>query len=174
MNNAQVHGCPLEGWVCFHCGELFTTVGAAADHFGTTPDRQPACLIKLGDERGLVMALRKAEDERDALASVLAKAQAMADSQLVDHSDHVDEDGGPCLAARTGSKTWHAQWARDLHVILAEASTISLTRHDAEIQAKALSLASTLFMTMDRHSARQEITRRIAKLQQTRGEGQPS
>lgn len=74
MNNAQVHGCPLEGWACFHCGEVFTTVGGAADHFGTTPDRTPACQIKYGDELGLVMALRRAEDERDQLRRDLAKA----------------------------------------------------------------------------------------------------
>lgn len=54
---------PEHGWTCFHCGETFTTVGAATDHFGFEPSSDPACRIKLGGERGLVMALRKTEAE---------------------------------------------------------------------------------------------------------------
>lgn len=51
------------GWVCFHCDERFTTVGGARDHFGVEPGYQPGCLLKvaLGDERGWLMDLRKAE-----------------------------------------------------------------------------------------------------------------
>ncbi len=64
---------PKGGWTCFHCGETFTSPGGAEDHFGATPGYKPACLIKLGEERGLVMALRKAE----ALAEeFLRRAQA--------------------------------------------------------------------------------------------------
>lgn len=52
-------------WECFHCGEVFQSPGSARDHFGATPDKQPGCLIKveLGGERGLLMALRKSEDQ---------------------------------------------------------------------------------------------------------------
>lgn len=55
---------PPHGWTCFHCGETFTTVGAARDHFGAAPDATPGCMerVRLGAERGLLMALRKAED----------------------------------------------------------------------------------------------------------------
>lgn len=59
--NAQVHGCAFEGWQCFHCGEILTTVGEAQEHFGFTQTSDPACRIKLGAERGLLAALRKAE-----------------------------------------------------------------------------------------------------------------
>lgn len=52
---------PDHGWTCFHCGETFTTYGTARDHFGFDPSNDPACVIKVGAERGLVMALRKAE-----------------------------------------------------------------------------------------------------------------
>jgi hypothetical protein len=54
---------PAHGWTCFHCGETFTTFGSARDHFGATPNAEPGCLIKvrLGEERGLLMELRKAE-----------------------------------------------------------------------------------------------------------------
>lgn len=38
-------------WECFHCGEVFTTVDAASDHFGEPQEDAPGCLI----------ALRKAE-----------------------------------------------------------------------------------------------------------------
>jgi hypothetical protein len=59
---------PPHGWTCFHCGENFTTVGAAGDHFGATPDATPGCMLRvqLGDERGWQMAFRKLEAERDA------------------------------------------------------------------------------------------------------------
>lgn len=51
-------------WKCFHCGETFTDRGSAADHFGADPTNKPGCLIKveLGGERGLLMALRQAEE----------------------------------------------------------------------------------------------------------------
>lgn len=50
-------------WTCFHCGETFTTPGSARDHFGADPLAEPGCRIKAGAERGLLMALRKAEEE---------------------------------------------------------------------------------------------------------------
>lgn len=56
---------PPHGWTCFHCGETFTTVGSARDHFGATQDAKPGCIerVLLGGERGLLMALRKAEEQ---------------------------------------------------------------------------------------------------------------
>lgn len=54
---------PEHGWTCFHCGETFTTPGAARVHFGFEPSSDTACRIKIGAERGLVMALRRAEEE---------------------------------------------------------------------------------------------------------------
>lgn len=123
MNNAQVHGCPLEGWVCFHCGELFTTVGAAADHFGTTPDRQPACMIKLGDELGLVMALRKAEEERDALAAHMVRQDAL----LAEHFEEWEADTGDW-----DEFNWHDRVARCRE----DEPTISLARRDLMKQAE--------------------------------------
>ena len=56
---------PKDGWVCFHCGERFTTYGSARNHFGEREDGKAACMIKAGEERGLVMALRKAEAKLD-------------------------------------------------------------------------------------------------------------
>lgn len=55
------YAAPPHGWTCFHCGDTFTTIGAARDHFGFEPSNDPACRIKIGAERGLVMELRKAE-----------------------------------------------------------------------------------------------------------------
>lgn len=58
---------PDHGWTCFHCGENFKKFGAALDHFGATPEATAGCLLKIavGDERGLLMALRKTECQRD-------------------------------------------------------------------------------------------------------------
>ena len=71
---------PVNGWVCFFCGECFTTFGAARDHFGANQFSDAACRIKVGEERGLVMALRKAEaeleryraEDSDAMRSIYA------------------------------------------------------------------------------------------------------
>ena len=60
---------PAHGWTCFHCGETFTTPGSARDHFGCEPCADPACRIKVGEERGLVMALRKAEKALEPFAT---------------------------------------------------------------------------------------------------------
>lgn len=57
----DTYNTPPHGWTCFHCGDTFTTPGAARDHFGFNPSSDPACRIKVGAERGLLMALRKAE-----------------------------------------------------------------------------------------------------------------
>lgn len=61
MTNARHHGCAFDGWQCFHCGEIFETVGSAREHFGFDQSSEPACRIKLGGERGLLGALREAE-----------------------------------------------------------------------------------------------------------------
>lgn len=65
---------PPHGWTCFHCGETFTTVGSARDHFGIEIDAFPGCIIRhmhpgtvapvpLGEEKGLLMELRIAQKE---------------------------------------------------------------------------------------------------------------
>ena len=54
---------PRVGWVCFHCKEHLTTIGAARDHFGFDQSEDPACRIKIGEERGLVMELRRVQEE---------------------------------------------------------------------------------------------------------------
>lgn len=61
----EANEAPKHGWTCFHCGETFTTVGAARDHFGADPDKEPGCLarVQLGPERGLLMLVRKLEEE---------------------------------------------------------------------------------------------------------------
>lgn len=55
---------PEHGWTCFHCGETFTTEGSARLHFGAKPDAVPGCMerIRYGHERGLLIALRNAEE----------------------------------------------------------------------------------------------------------------
>jgi hypothetical protein len=63
VSREDTYQMPPHGWTCFHCGETFTTVGAARIHFGETPAARPGCLekVSIGAERGLLMALRKAE-----------------------------------------------------------------------------------------------------------------
>jgi hypothetical protein len=74
---------PPHGWTCFHCGETFKTPGSARDHFGRTPDSRPGCILKvqLGEERGLLMELRRVELERDELKVRLAASRLGADEE---------------------------------------------------------------------------------------------
>lgn len=74
-DNVAIHLTANVGpWICFHCGEEFTSFGAAADHFGADQSRRAGCLVdrvaleeggKSQRGRGLLMALREVEDERD-------------------------------------------------------------------------------------------------------------
>ena len=89
-------------WRCFHCDEVFTTTGAARDHFGERPECIPACQIKVGEERGLVMALRKAEtkiakfeDEKIAFLSTLETVVRQRDAALNHFSRSAVVDGSP-------------------------------------------------------------------------------
>ncbi len=68
------YSMPEHGWACFHCGEIFRTPGAARDHFGATPEATAGCLLKVmpGEERGLLMTLRKVEADRDEALARLA------------------------------------------------------------------------------------------------------
>ena len=59
----ETYWMPADGWVCFHCGERFKTSGGAEIHFGRRPSSTAGCLIKLGEERGLLMEVRRLEAE---------------------------------------------------------------------------------------------------------------
>lgn len=91
---------PDHGWTCFHCGETFTTYGTARDHFGFEPSAEPGCRIKLGAERGLLMALRRAEkDSADAWQAIhnettdAAKAYHSACARHVSQLQTAEEAG---------------------------------------------------------------------------------
>lgn len=62
---------PPHGWTCFHCGETFSTIGGAHQHFGFDPSCDPACRVKLGAERGLLGAFRRLEQENERLRTEL-------------------------------------------------------------------------------------------------------
>lgn len=66
---------PVDGWVCFHCGVRFLSPGAASNHFGEAPWRTAACKIKAGEEKGLLMALRKEEAITDQLRNRIAELE---------------------------------------------------------------------------------------------------
>lgn len=63
-SDAKTYPRPTFGWTCYHCGETHLTPGGAADHFDASQDAEPGCMIrvKYGDERGLLMEFRKAEE----------------------------------------------------------------------------------------------------------------
>jgi len=119
---------PIAGrgpWTCFHCGETFTTPGSAKDHFGFDPSCDPACRIKLGSERGLLMALRKAEadiqelhgllsDENAEAYRLLASAQTRHIAALNEVEEHAYDLGLREGRARPAPQTVSAQDAAAL------------------------------------------------------------
>lgn len=85
---------PKHGWTCFHCGETFTTIGAAATHFGATPDAVPGCVLKvsMGAERGLLMAVRRAEQEcQRAWRAIHDETTDVHEAMRTMQSRHADE-----------------------------------------------------------------------------------
>lgn len=85
MDNTEADVGP---WKCFHCGESFDTFGGAQDHFGQDPTRRPGCLIdrvaleeggKPQRGRGLLMAIRDLEAERDELLHRALAAESLAE-----------------------------------------------------------------------------------------------
>lgn len=58
---SDTYPIPAHGWTCFFCGETFHTAAEARDHFGGEMISDAACRIKISEEGGLVMALRRAE-----------------------------------------------------------------------------------------------------------------
>lgn len=66
LKPGDTYTSPAHGWTCFHCGETFGNQGAAALHFGGTPEATAGCLLKVrrGEEAGLLYAVRVAEQER--------------------------------------------------------------------------------------------------------------
>lgn len=103
FDEAQPDGfypAPPHGWTCFHCGETFTTEDDARDHFGFDCSCDPACRIKAGEERGLVKALRNAEQEIVRLVGTLHCESAEAfrqlrrvQSQIGDHARDAEQAG---------------------------------------------------------------------------------
>lgn len=57
-------GVPEKEWRCFHCDELFSTVGTARDHFGDHEGCQPACHINAKEYRKMERRMERynAED----------------------------------------------------------------------------------------------------------------
>jgi hypothetical protein len=88
---ADTYKAPADSWVCFHCGERFTTRGSAEDHFGAKPNATAACLIKVGEELGLVMELRRVEKDREFLWDLLDDIDTVSDAAKSD-------DAGYCRA----------------------------------------------------------------------------
>jgi len=82
----DTYSMPMHGWTCFFCGETFTTPGAAADHFGGELLSDVACRIKAGEERGLLMALRRAETELARYRAEDSDSDRAIDALRADHA----------------------------------------------------------------------------------------
>lgn len=109
-DSSTTYAMPKDGWVCFHCGERFTTYGSARDHFGKHEGAEAGCLIdRVALEnggtpergRGLLMALRKAEAE---IASLRAENERLGNDARLWHESEADR------VRRIG----HVQWWQEL------------------------------------------------------------
>lgn len=105
----DTYDMPPHGWTCFFCGETFKTVGGAQDHFGATPDKKPGCLLKVsvGAERGLLMELRRVEEE----LAKLYRERADEDTHL--HREIYRLQSRHCDALRNAEEAGYARGLRD-------------------------------------------------------------
>jgi len=85
----ETYEYPMHGWTCFFCGETFKTIGSARDHFGNTPLSQPGCQIKVGEERGLLMALRRAEEELTRYRADDSDVMRQMNNMAFDHAQNL-------------------------------------------------------------------------------------
>lgn len=103
---AGTYPMPEHGWTCFHCGETFTTPGAAREHFGPTPESEPGCCIKvrLGGERGLLGALRNAEAQLAKYMAEDSDSHRTMIAMQIRHSDALmaAEEAGYARGLRDG------------------------------------------------------------------------
>lgn len=80
------------GWRCFHCDEVFFTANDARLHFGMDQCSDPACKIKLGAEKSLLVALRRAETElQDAWAAIHNETTEAAKAYYSQQSRHGEQ-----------------------------------------------------------------------------------
>jgi len=83
---------PAKEWRCFHCDEVFTTQNDARLHFGMDQCSDPACKIKLGAEKSLLVALRRAETElQDAWAAIHNETTEAAKAYYAQQSRHGEQ-----------------------------------------------------------------------------------
>lgn len=79
-------------WRCFHCDEVFTTERDARLHFGMDQCSDPACKIKMGAEKSLLVALRRAETElQDAWAAIHKENTEAAKAYYSQQSRHGEQ-----------------------------------------------------------------------------------
>lgn len=80
------------GWRCFHCDEVFFTANDARLHFGMDQCSDPACKIKMGAEKSLLVALRRAETElQDAWAAIHNENTEAAKAYFAQQSRHGEQ-----------------------------------------------------------------------------------
>lgn len=87
---SDTYPMPEHGWTCFHCGETFHAVGPARAHFGAKQDANPGCMerVRLGAERGMLLALREAEER---LARYMEEDTALHRSMYSQQSRHAHQ-----------------------------------------------------------------------------------
>ena len=83
---------PSKEWRCFHCDEVFFTANDARLHFGMDQCSDPACKIKMGAEKSLLVALRRAETElQDAWAAIHNENTEAAKAYYAQQSRHGEQ-----------------------------------------------------------------------------------
>jgi hypothetical protein len=79
-------------WVCFHCGERFTTADDARRHFG--PELEPAPKCASAATRVIAAARRLAEDAGEDVARGIAEVDSHSLGALNYALDELDEASG--------------------------------------------------------------------------------
>lgn len=113
---------PEHGWDCFHCGEHFpNTFGGQRDarnHFGATPDAEPACLLVRKDKTMLMLVRELQARETELLGSLHEETGDAVKALRRRESQYAEE-------VRQAEETGYARGLRDLQKQVREALACS-------------------------------------------------
>lgn len=102
----ETYPAPHHGWICFHCGERFTTKEGAAIHFGTVNDDRPDCIERLHTALGQIAGKNDMEgvadaDLQSALGGALHECEVIARAALGEYALACDLCGGTGIDPNT-------------------------------------------------------------------------
>jgi hypothetical protein len=137
-----------KSWRCFHCDEVFASEHEARLHFGRDESKEPGCCIKVGAERGLLQAMRRAEDDAaEALFRLQNESGEAAKAYYAQNSRHQEQ-------LRVAEEAGYERGLRDAahEATRAEAAESELTTLRARVAKMEEALSDVMFLAAADHA----------------------